>query len=254
MHTLRFVLVRLMTSVLPLCLVAYAGPLFAQEDTEQPFKFILRSSEYLAIEAACPTLGIERVDEESAAFVELLMESFEREVAELVAETQKDRPDALADISSRPHELSVEYAVTRPSDKVVSILWNIWTYTGGAHPLLTMVTNNYDTDSGYPLLLEDLFVDPALAILQFTRVSRRQLAPRPDDPEREFFSGDMLQSGTEPLEENFRVFAVIPQGIRLHFPPYQVAPWAVGAQTVDVTLEELEAAKPRLEYWAQQAS
>ena len=42
--------------------------------------------------------------------------------------------------------------------------------------MLDIVANNYDRSTGYPLLLEDLFVDPDLAVLQFSKAARRVLA------------------------------------------------------------------------------
>jgi hypothetical protein len=237
--------------VLPvLGLVAGARFLFAAEETpEGAGNVIRRSTELLEIEAAWPELGIGRVDMESEAFVLLRVAAFERDVADAALEVGKEDPALLKEIFAHPHELTIEHSVARPSARAASILWTIQTYTGGAHPLLEMAANNYDVANGYPLLPEDLFVDPGLAVLLFTRISRRELAARTDGPEEDPLADNMLRSGTEPLEENFRIFTLTPRGIRLYFPPYQVAPWAAGVQIVDVSLEELEAAKPRLEYW-----
>ena len=103
-------------------------------------------------------------------------------------------------------------------------------------------------------MLEDLFVDPDLAVLQFSKAARRVLA-EPDEGSEDGagIPDEMLMAGTEPVEDNFRTFIVIPSGIRLHFQPYQVAPWAAGPQTVDVSLDELQAAKPNPEFWDAEA-
>lgn len=81
-------------------------------------------------------------------------------------------------------------------------------------------------------------------MLQFSKAARRVLA-EPDEGSEDGagIPDEMLMAGTEPVEDNFRTFIVIPSGIRLHFQPYQVAPWAAGPQTVDVSLDELQAAQ-----------
>lgn len=206
---------------------------------------IRRATEFVDINASWPVLGIARVDDESRAFVTDLAHTFEKETTDLAADP------GVGEIAHLfPYELSISHQVTYPSPRVASILWNVWSFTGGAHGMLDIVTNNYDRATGYPLLLEDLFVDPGLAVLQFSKTARRVLA-EPDEGSEDGagIPDEMLMAGTEPVEDNFRTFIVIPGGIRLHFQPYQVAPWAAGPQTVNVNLEELQAAKPRQEFW-----
>ena len=45
--------------------------------------------------------------------------------------------------------------------------------------------------------------------------------------------------GYTPEAENFSSFALTPEGIRIFFQPYQVAPWAAGSQVVDIPLDAL---------------
>ena len=143
----------------------------------------------------------------------------------------------------------VSYELTRPSRIVQSILWTVWSYTGGAHGQLSLVSSNYDVETGYPVLLEDLFLDPERAVLEFTRISRQRLGAE-SGGEEEAIPDDMLQAGTEPVESNFQTFVLLPDGLRIHFPPYQVAPWAMGPQSVDIRIDELEMAKPNMKFWS----
>jgi hypothetical protein len=53
------------------------------------------------------------------------------------------------------------------------------------------------------------------------------------------------------VPENFASLTLIPSGIRINFQPYQVAPWAAGAQRVDIPLDELRPARPLLLLWGQ---
>ncbi len=240
-----------------LCLLSLALALFASSavgeepspTAEKEANVIRRTTEFVDINASWPIVGIARVDDESRAFVTGLADRFEQEIEALAAEPGVEEIAHLF-----PYELSISHEATYPSPRVASILWNIWSFTGGAHGMLDIVANNYDRSTGYPLLLEDLFVDPDLAVLQFSKAARRVLA-EPDEGSEDGagIPDEMLMAGTEPVEDNFRTFIVIPSGIRLHFQPYQVAPWAAGPQTVDVSLDELQAAKPNPEFWDAEA-
>ena len=240
-----------------LCLLSLALALFASSavgeepspTAEKEANVIRRTTEFVDINASWPIVGIARVDDESRAFVTGLADRFEQEIEALAAEPGVEEIAHLY-----PYELSISHEATYPSPRVASILWNIWSFTGGAHGMLDIVANNYDRSTGYPLLLEDLFVDPDLAVLQFSKAARRVLA-EPDEGSEDGagIPDEMLMAGTEPVEDNFRTFIVIPSGIRLHFQPYQVAPWAAGPQTVDVSLDELQAAKPNPEFWDAEA-
>lgn len=225
---------------------------------------IQRDNDLVSIDASWPTIGIARVDEESKAFVESLVHEFEKESKEAAAEmtafrtqleTEGTAPEDMP--PAYTYELSVSHETSTPTERATSIVWRIWTFTGGAHGQLAIVSNNYDRTNGFPLLLEDIFIDPQLAILEFSKVSRKALAQQDSDKDEEApqdnFMDEMLRAGTEPVEENFATFAILPDGIRLYFQPYQVAPWAAGPQTVDVTLDDLKNAKPKLEFWAKAA-
>lgn len=251
----RFVAFRLAPFLLMLCacaaglsLVGGPGNVMAEEDQDSG-NSILRKTSYYSVNVTWPVLGIDRVDEESRAYAKSLADAFLAEIDEVIAEIGEMPESEAADLYRSPRELSVSYEVEEASSLSVGILWNIYSYTGGAHGMLDMTSNNYNRENGFPLLLEDLFLDPDLALVLFSRESRNKLA-QPDD-EGNTIPDDMLRAGTEALEENFGIFIITPKGLRLHFPPYQVAPWAAGPQQVDVSLETLAPAKPRLEYWGQ---
>ena len=166
-----------------LCLLSLALALFASSavgeepspTAEKEANVIRRTTEFVDINASWPIVGIARVDDESRAFVTGLADRFEQEIEALAAEPGVEEIAHLF-----PYELSISHEATYPSPRVASILWNIWSFTGGAHGMLDIVANNYDRSTGYPLLLEDLFVDPDLAVLQFSKAARRVLA-EPDE-------------------------------------------------------------------------
>ena len=143
-------------------------------------------------------------------------------------------------------QLLGSYSLTRPSDAAVSITFEIWNYTGGAGNL-DIMTLNYSLITGQRLGLVDLFEAPETALNLMSAWSRQELARR--------FGGrltQMLKDGAAPLVENFSSLTLTPEGIRINFQPYQVAPAAAGAQKVDMPLEELLQARPLLTLWNRQ--
>lgn len=144
-----------------------------------------------------------------------------------------------------PYELWGSYSLTRPSPAALSITFEIWTYTGGAHGNLDIITLNYSLLTGQRLGLVDIFEDSEAALALMSAWSHKQLAPRLGGVRQE----QTLRDGLMPVPENFASLTLTPEGVRINFQPYQVAPWAAGAQSVDMPLEELLPAKPLLRLW-----
>ena len=207
-------------------LMALPGYAFAEESRE-----ITLASKTLDVRFVYPELGIPSIDEETKQWAEQAVQGF-------VMESEGVETDI-------PYELKGEYSLVRPSDNVVTIAWNIWMFTGGAHGMLEIATFSYDTQTGQPLDLENLFGDVQQALNIFSTAAQEKLAESLGN----MLVEDMLKSGTSPDLDNFTSFAPIPDGIRLYFQPYQVAPWAAGMQEVEISLSELEDADPKVAYW-----
>lgn len=182
-------------------------------------------------------LGRKDVDRDVAGWVERIASTFEAELAPRSLELeQQDRP---------PCELMGSYTLTRPSANALSIVFEIWTYTGGAHGNLDVIPLTYSLISGQRLGLVDIFenVDKALEIM--SDASRKELAIRLGGGRED----SMIHDGTVPVAENFSALALVPGGVRVYFQPYQVAPWAAGAQRVFIPLEKLAPAGPLRLLW-----
>lgn len=141
--------------------------------------------------------------------------------------------------------LKVSYTVSRPSDAALSITFEVYTYTGGAHGNLDLITLSYDLRDARRLSLENLFADSETALTRMSGYAYARLSASLGD----MYVEDMLRSGTTPDVDNYSSIALIPGGIRIHFQPYQVAPWAAGPQHVDMLLEDLSDAEPRAALW-----
>lgn len=82
-----------------------------------------------------PMLGRKDVDRDVADWVERIASTFEAELAPLALEWQEQELP--------PCELIGSYTLTRPSANALSIVFEIWTYTGGAHGNLDVIPLTY---------------------------------------------------------------------------------------------------------------
>jgi hypothetical protein len=157
----------------------------------------------------------------------------------VVADFMADNGEAA---SGNNFQMISSYRIVRASDVVLTVVWDIWYYTGGAHGQLDIVACVYDLRSGRLLDVSDLFADEQKALNLMSAFSYRRLSET-------LPSEDMIRSGTSPDLANFATLAPTPEGVRIFFQPYQVAPWVSGPQEVDMPLEDLREAGPLTEYW-----
>lgn len=191
----------------------------------------------LKIEVHYPALGNPLIDEDLKEWATQLADNFESEFAEENTETRV------------PYELSTTYALLRPaSDTTVTVVWEVASYTQGAHGNVDIVTSIYALPGGEPLSINDLFADLGTALNLLSERAYAQLSTTLGD----MLDEDMLRGGTSPDPDNFSSVALIPGALRVFFQPYQVAPWAAGSQSVDIPLQDLEDAGPRLALWGLQ--
>ena len=200
-------------------------------------EMISKQTDKLRIEIQYPVIGQPRADADISAWAQQPARNFENDYAQEPIEEEM------------PYELRATYTISRPSDRAISIAWEVGTFTGGAHGNLDIITKTYDLHDGAPVDIHDLFKDLETALNHMSVCSYNSLSESLGDMRVE----DMLRGGTTPDADNFSSLALIPSGVRIYFQPYQVAPWAAGPQTVDVSLEDLMEAEPRLDLWGRPA-
>ena len=192
------------------------------------------------ISISYPSVGSKEIDSDIRQWVTGIATAFEQSCSNgsfaAGSSLDGDRP---------PFELWGSYSVTAPSPAGLSITFEVWTYTGGAHGNLDVMTLNYSLLTGQRLGLVDLFEDPDMALNLMSTWSYKELSRRLGGMRQE----QMLRTGLTPVPENFASLTLTPQGVRINFQPYQVAPWAAGAQKVDMPLDQLLPANPLLRLW-----
>ncbi|MCL1985314.1 MAG: DUF3298 and DUF4163 domain-containing protein [Betaproteobacteria bacterium] len=203
---------------------------------DQRFKdaSIVRPGDIVDIDVHYPIFDKILIDQDIALWAHRVVDTFTKGLDDDHASQRQTR-----------NELRASYTVSYASSRSLTVTYEIWTYTGGIHGNNDIITLSYDVESGQRLLFEDLIVatDTALERLSAycSDALRKTLGEDLDET--------MLKNGTAPDLDNYSSFSLFPAGLRIHFQPYQVAPFIAGAQHVDVPLEVLLDAGPRLELW-----
>ncbi|QTO39740.1 RsiV family protein [Desulfovibrio desulfuricans] len=188
------------------------------------------------INLSYPSLGIRAVDANIREWATGIANAFEETF---------NSPGLYPDGNRPVPELWCSYSLSHPSDKALSITFEVWTYTGGAQGNLDIMTLNYSLLTGQRLGLVDIFEDPDAALAIMSARSRRELFQRLGGMRQEQY----LRTGLNPVPENFASLTLTPSGIRINFQPYQVAPGMAGAQKVEIPIEELQPAHPLMLLW-----
>ena len=135
--------------------------------------------------------------------------------------------------------LTIRYSVAQANDRIVSIAFPVSSYyLGAAHPNTVNITFNYDVRSSKELTLKDIFQSNSPYLQTLSELSREELKNQlqSDIPEIE----DFINPGTEPKEENFQTFVLLPESLKLIFDPYQVAPYVAGTREVVIPFPKIQ--------------
>jgi len=219
---------RLSVLLIALCLVS--PPAWGAEKRVMD-KEITMAENGLNVSVRYPVLHIAEIDADIQDWAQQTVAAFVAEFSEMPTDPG--------------YELKATYRIVRASPKVLSVIWDVWNFTGGAHGNLDIVAFVYDSGSGRPLELRDLFEDEEGALNILSILSYQKLPAMLGGMADE----EMIKSGTTPDLDNFACVVPTPEGVRVFFQPYQVAPWAADPQEVDISLQDLQDAGPRKEYW-----
>lgn len=138
--------------------------------------------------------------------------------------------------------LSFDYQVFNHSQSIMSLLFSISTYTGGAHPNYDFHTFTFDLQKNTEITLDNLFVkgsNPWATIAPIVQQSlETQLATEIGSPLVDT-DKQAITDGTGEDPQNYQNFVLDGDSLVFHFPPYQVAAYAAGPQSVSIPLSSL---------------
>ena len=137
-----------------------------------------------------------------------------------------------------PSQLQIGYEVVFFTSNAVSVRFNTLYYVAGmAHPNAYYESLNYDFNNGKEILISDLFNLGSDYLAELSNISRDTLKKQ---IEVDYYFDDFVIPGTEAVEENFTVFNFDKEKLMITFNPYQVGPWALGAQFVEIPFSQLQ--------------
>lgn len=148
---------------------------------------------------------------------------------------RKDAESVLAEGAPETESyLSVDYAVLYHDEHLLSLRFDIGTYSSGAaHPDQNVTTLLYDLDHGEAVPLATVF-KPSSDYLSFLA----NYTAKDSELAKVRFPGN-AHGGLDPKEENFKNYLVTKEGLLILFDPYQIAPYAAGPQKLLIPWKEL---------------
>lgn len=137
-----------------------------------------------------------------------------------------------------PCSLLSSYETYR-NDKIISIKFEYYSYSGGAHGLTSTSALNYRINDNKELLLEDMFRKNTAYLDRISQYCVKSLK------ERLLAEGlsdeNWIEEGAGPDLENYLGNVWISQyGLMVAFSPYQVASYAAGQQSILIPYNEIE--------------
>ncbi|MFC1239006.1 DUF3298 and DUF4163 domain-containing protein [Treponema vincentii] len=116
----------------------------------------------------------------------------------------------------------------------ISFLLNVYQFTGGAHGTTSLIPVTYSKQTKKLLSLEEA-VQPTRKdwLSALSTEARKQLN---DQVKKQTFVSDedWINKGTEPSKENFSVFKLEKNAVRIIFSQYQVGPYSSGMPEIVV--------------------
>jgi hypothetical protein len=145
----------------------------------------------------------------------------------------------------RKESLDITYQM-KSGANTISYVFTTVTDTFGAHPNTDFKTFTFDKKTGGMLSLSDLFAPGANYLASLSTIARKMLpatiAAR-EGIKASAVDTTMLNAGTSAKAENFKDWYVDGTNLVIVFPPYAVAAYAAGAQTLTIPFSQLTSLK-----------
>ncbi|MCR5526047.1 MAG: DUF3298 and DUF4163 domain-containing protein [Lachnospiraceae bacterium] len=183
--------------------------------------------------------ALESYSKDRGAEVEKNLASYEDNMA--------GEDDSQEDYKSNIFYESTSSAV-RADSKVVSILENVYSYAGGAHPSTWYTTYTYDSKTGEELKLGDIVNDksvlPEILDKELKKAYPEETFMEPENLKEDIetimgYEGEVSEYAEEGAEpQRGLTFTLGNNGLTFYFSNYEIAPYAAGCQQVTLTFDE----------------
>lgn len=135
----------------------------------------------------------------------------------------------------------VTYRVLSSNNKSISGIFDMEFYTGGAHPNTTYISFNFDLEEEKPIEITDLLKE-SNDLADLSEMAKQKVIEKLNEQsysDEDITEMGMLDDGTKPILLNYQMFAFDEEKIYIYFPPYQVAPYALGSFEIEISRSEL---------------
>jgi hypothetical protein len=131
-------------------------------------------------------------------------------------------------------------AVYIDSKMISTLFYEFYYFSGAAHPNNNNFSVNYNLENKKEINLGDLFTGDYLKGISKICIKEISKTKKEYDPEFDLKNDEWLQKGAGPDEKNFKVFNITKKKFIITFPTYQVASYAEGPQTVEISYNKLK--------------
>jgi len=183
----------------------------------------------------------DKMEEDSNASKDNWLSRFKTQVAgDNIPEVPTNEKDKLSFFS--------DFTIIQSNSTYISFILKYGGFSGGAHGYENNVSFNYDIKNKKDIELKDLFSDNPDYLIMLSTKSREYLKnkfavvteedKKNSDPEalKEYVDNmnSMIDSGTEPVIDNFSVFTFTPDKIKIYFEQYQVGSYVIGMPEIEI--------------------
>ena len=140
-----------------------------------------------------------------------------------------------------------DFEIIQSNSNYISMVLSYGGFSGGAHGYKNIVSYNYNVLNQKFMELKEIFTDDQDYLKNLSTQSRQQLKKQfatlneedknNSDPQalKDYLDNitSSIDSGTEPIVENFSIFTFSPDKIKIYFAEYQVGPYAIGTPEVE---------------------
>ncbi len=137
--------------------------------------------------------------------------------------------------SSYDNEFMLTFDPYLVNQRVVSLLWSDYSFTGGAHGGTAIIPFLWDIDNARALSLEDFFTADTNYLEQLSAATRTELKTQHPD-----WDAAQIDDGTAAKADNFSTISLSQDALAITFAQYQVGPYVVGTPVVTIPLKRLE--------------
>lgn len=175
------------------------------------------SNQYYSIDAAYPATKDPRISSSMKAFID-------DQITQFKSDTSWAIDPATSSAAEGSLSLGINYTEQK-STRADNYIFDISTYTGGAHGLEVNKTFSYDKN-GKLINLADLFTNGEAGLKTIAPFVQSEITKKNiSDP-------DWIKDGAAATAENYQSFVIADDGITFIFDAYQVAPYAAGTQKI----------------------